>query len=193
MLLYNFVKPLVCHNYFHQALIGFPILWLLLYYLLISCFTTCILFHQSPALILSYHECSLLDIICCISTCSCMLVLTIRFSMHVYDLDLSIHMCLSILATWHSHHHSPGSSVWLPGSSCSDFGAWSLWILPVADQSGAAEAWIPSRPSRALSFQASLLGYRVFLLWLWASICTVHTCPSFVFSHLRHIGDVILL
>ena len=43
--------------------------------------------------------------------------------------------------------------------------AWSVWILPVADQSGAAEAWTPSRPSRVASFQASLLGSRVFLLW----------------------------
>ena len=41
-----------------------------------------------------------------------------------------------------------------PGSSCPGHGAWSVWIPPVADQSGAAEAWIPSRPSEALSFQA---------------------------------------
>ena len=69
------------------------------------------LFHQSPALDLLYHEYSLLDITCFISTCSCMLVLTIRFSMHVYDSGLLILMCLSMLATWHSYHHSPGSSV----------------------------------------------------------------------------------
>jgi len=35
-------------------------------YMLTSCFTTYVLFHQSPALILSYHEYSLLDITCCI-------------------------------------------------------------------------------------------------------------------------------
>ena len=52
-------------------------------YLLISYFTTCVLFHQSPALMLSYHEYSLLDITCYISTYFCMLVLTARFSMHV--------------------------------------------------------------------------------------------------------------
>ena len=34
-----------------------------------------------------------------------------------------------------------------PGSSCPGNGAWSVWIPPVADQSGAAEAWIPSRQS----------------------------------------------
>ena len=31
-----------------------------------------------------------------------------------------------------------------PGFSCPGFGAWSVWILPVADQSDAAVAWIPS-------------------------------------------------
>ena len=48
-----------------------------------------------PALITLYHTYSKLDIDYCLSTCSCMLVLTTRFTMHIYDLDLSIHMCLS--------------------------------------------------------------------------------------------------
>ena len=73
--------------------------------------------------------------------------LCLRHGFHVYDPDLSIHMCLSIFAIWLSHHHSPGSSD-SSGSSCSGFGDWSVWILPVADQSGAAVAWISSRPSR---------------------------------------------
>ena len=51
-----------------------------------------------------------------------------------------------------------------PGSSCPGHGAWSVWIPPVADQSGAAVAWISSRSSRALSFQAPLCASRVFLL-----------------------------
>ena len=51
-----------------------------------------------------------------------------------------------------------------PGSSCPGHGAWSVWIPLVADQSGAAEAWILSRPSEALSFQAPLCASRVFLL-----------------------------
>ena len=42
--------------------------------------------------------------------CSCMPVPTTRFLMHVYDSDLSIHVCLSMHAIWHSHHHSLGSS-----------------------------------------------------------------------------------
>ena len=52
-----------------------------------SCLTTCVLFHQSPTLILSYHEYSLLDITYYISTYFCMPVLTTRFSMHVYNSD----------------------------------------------------------------------------------------------------------
>ena len=90
-------------------------------YLLSSCFTTCVLFHMSLALILSYHEYSPLDITCYISTCFCMLVLMTRFSMHVYNLDLSIHVCLSLHIIWHSHHHSLESSD-SPGSSCPDLG-----------------------------------------------------------------------
>jgi len=46
-------------------------------------------------------------------------------SMHVYDSDLSIHLCLSLHATWHSQHHSLGSSDSL-GYSCSGLRAWSL-------------------------------------------------------------------
>jgi len=37
-------------------------------------------------------------------------VLTTRFLMHVYDSNLSIHVCLFLHATWHSQHHSLGSS-----------------------------------------------------------------------------------
>jgi len=70
-------------------------------YLLTSCFTTCVLFHQSPTLILSYHDYSLLDITCYISTYFCMLVLMIRFSMYVYNSDLSTHVYLTLHAIWH--------------------------------------------------------------------------------------------
>ena len=40
-----------------------------------------------------------------------------------------------------------------PESSCIDLKGWSLWILSLAEQRGAAEAWI-GRPSEALSFQS---------------------------------------
>ena len=71
-----------------------------------------------------------------------------------------------------------------PGSSCPGHGAWSVWIPPVADQSGVAVAWISSRPSGAPSFQApcSTLEFSCydsespFVLFI-----LVH---HFVFSHL---------
>jgi len=107
-----------------------------------------------------------------------------------FDSDLLIHICLSLLATWHSPHHSLGSSD-SPGSLCLDLRVWSLWILPVTDQSSATEMWIIGRPSEASSFEA--LGSRIFLLWLWAFFCTDHYCKPFSFSHLRHIGDVIFM
>ena len=66
---------------------------------------------------------------CYLLTCSCIPVLTIRFSMHALDSDLSIHVCLSMLAIWHSSpHHSLGSSD-SPGLACLDPEVRSLWIL----------------------------------------------------------------
>ena len=61
---------MLCRVCFHPILHQISDLWTLLYlYLLTSCFVTYVLFLQSPALILSYHEYSLLDITCYISTC----------------------------------------------------------------------------------------------------------------------------
>ena len=67
-------------------------------HLLTSCFTTRVLFHQSPAVIILYYTCSRLDIDYCLFTCSCIPVLTTRFLTHVNDLNLSIHECLSMHA-----------------------------------------------------------------------------------------------
>ena len=130
---------------------GFPVLWLLYY--------TCLhpasppVFYSISLLLLYNHTMSLP---CLISYAVYLLTsacLCLRYDFHVYDPDLSIHMCLSMLATWPLYHHSPGSSD-SSRSSCPGFGAWSVCILPVADHSGAAVAWIPSRPSGAPSFQS---------------------------------------
>ena len=69
-------------------------------------------------------------------------MLTTRFSTHAFDLDLSIHVCLTMHATWHSPHYSLGSPD-SPGPTCSDLRAWNLWILPVADQicQGSVDHW----------------------------------------------------
>ena len=125
---------------------GFSILWLLYY----TCSYPAFYLYSIPPV-----------------SCSYLIILWVFPTW--YDSDLPIHVCLPMLATWLSHHHSPGSSD-SSGSSCPGFGAWSMWILPVTDQSGAAVAWISSRSSRAPSFQAPLFGSRVFLLWLWVSI-----------------------
>ena len=47
------------------------------------------------------------------------------FNAYFFNLDLSIHVCLFMHATWHSPHHSLGSSD-SPGSSCPDLRVWSL-------------------------------------------------------------------
>ena len=86
------------------------------------------LFYQSPALILLYLEYSLLDITCYIFTCSCMLVLTTRFSMHIYDSNIDTRV---FIYARHLALASPlaGSSD-SPRSSCPGLETWSLWILP---------------------------------------------------------------
>jgi len=115
--------PLVLPICFHRVLLhisGFMIIIIILY-MFTSCFTTCVLFHQSPALIIVHHACSLLDITYYFFACSSMPVLMTQFSMHVYKSNLSIHVCLSLHATWHSPHHSLGVSD-SPISSCPDFG-----------------------------------------------------------------------
>ena len=66
---------------------------------------------------------------------------------YTHMLILARHLAFVSLLAW-------GVSSDSPGSSCPGHGAWSVWILPVADQSSAAEAWIPGKPPRALSFQA---------------------------------------
>ena len=50
-------------------------------------------------------------------------------------LTLARHLAFAPPLAW-------GVSFDSPGSSCPGRGAWSVWILPVADQSGAAVAWI---------------------------------------------------
>ena len=175
---------MLCHVYLFRVLLRIFGFMIIILYLLISCLSTCVLFHQSPALIWSCYESSLLDIICCISACSCMLVPTTRFSMHVYDSDLLIHVCLPMLAIWLSHHHSPGSSN-SSGSSCPGFGAWSVWILPVADQSDAALAWFSSRRPEPHPFRPSFSALEfscyasepLFVLFIFVHL--------FVFSQLR--------
>ena len=96
--------------------------------LLSSSFTSDIQFYDCYIIatyILLYHLCSIPPVSCSYFIiwsvfsawyrllslfCSCMLVFTTQFSMHVNHSDLSIHVYLSMPVTWHLHHHSLGSS-----------------------------------------------------------------------------------
>ena len=66
---------------------GFSVLWLLYYTCSYPAFS--LVFYSTSLLLLSYHTMSISCLIS-LSTCSCILVSTTRFSMHVYDSDLSI-------------------------------------------------------------------------------------------------------
>jgi len=123
-------------------------------------------FHSISLLLLSYHTMStscLISLVIYLSAYTCLCsrhgfqsMLMIRFYRYTWAY-LARHLAFASPLAWGVLSDSPGSL-------CPGHGAWSVWILPVADQSGAAEAWIPSRPSRALSFQAPLCVSRVFLL-----------------------------
>ena len=65
-----------------------------------------------------------------------------------------------------------------PVSSCPDPGAWSLWILPVADQRCTAVAWIIDR----LSDDNFVTRER---------LCTIHTCVSLRILTIARISGVI--
>ena len=58
-----------------------------------------------------------------------------------------VHMCLFVHSTWLHFTYSWDCFRITPGSACPDFGAWSLWILSVVDQSSAVKVWIINRPS----------------------------------------------
>ena len=142
------------YNCIHQVLLWISGFMIIILYLFISCFL--LVFYPACLLLLSNHTMSLPYLISIAVYLLAPACLCLQHGFHVYDPDLSIHVCLSMLVIWLSHHHSPGSSD-SSGSSCPGFEAWSMRILPVADQSDAAVAWISSRPSRAPSFQAPLV------------------------------------
>jgi len=123
---------------------------------------------------------------------SCVIVLTTRFSMHTLLFRFTDTRVL--ILTHHLAFTTPlVGEFWLPWILMSRFRSLELVDSPCCWSEWRSEnvnhrqtIWSPILPG-------PLLGFRVFLLWLWASFCTVNYCKSFVFSHLRHIGDVILL
>jgi len=129
-------------------------------------------------------------------TCSCLLYLC----SNPCFLNL-ISFVLDIISTCAHPSSPPGFCIILawgvssdsPGFSCPGFGAWSVWILPVADQSGAAVAWISSVPSRVTSFRAPCVLLEFPCRELMSAFHTVYSCIFLVLSQLRLSGDVILL
>jgi len=67
--------------------------YILLYYLCSILPVSCAYFIKPCVFFTWYHLLSL--------SCSCMLVLTARFSMHIYDSGLSLYVCLPLHTIWH--------------------------------------------------------------------------------------------
>ena len=99
------------------SFIGFYFRFLVLLLLYYICLHSALppVFYSTSLLLLSYHTMSIFYLISLTLYLLAPVCLCPRHSFHVYDPDLLIHVCLSMLAIWLSHHHSPGS--------------WLLWIL----------------------------------------------------------------
>ena len=179
------------YNCFHQILLRIFGFMIVILYQFISCLL--LVFYPTCLLLLSDHTMSLPCLISYVvyllaSVCLCLrhcfqCILWSRF----IDIRVLIH-------TRHLAFASPlAGEFWLLWILMSRF--WSLERVdsPSWWSECAAVAWIFSRPSRALSFQAPLFGSRVFLLWLWACLYTVHTCTSLCILAIAHISDVIFM
>ena len=103
-----------------------------------------------------------------IHACVCMLMTW--FLIHVFSKSvLLIHVCLSEHTTWLHFTYSLGYFLTTPGLACSDLRAWSLCILPVTNQSGAAKAWIIDRPFGVISPSLSFSILEILFYFSWAS------------------------
>ena len=160
--------------------------------LLISCFTTCVLFHQSPALIVLYHACSLLVI-----TYISLPALVCLYSQHGFQYMLFwfgyIDTRVLILAR-HLAYTIPLTGEFLttldPHVQISEFGACGfsrLLIRDVQQKRGSSADRLRSYPSGPPARS------RVFPLWLMSALCTVHYCISPCILAIAPIGDVISL
>ena len=116
---------------------------------------------------------------------SCMLMSTTWFSClqsrftDTHVLTYTRHLAFILLLAW-------GVSSDSPGFSCPGFGAWSVWVPLVADQSSAAVVWtirssILPGPCVPLEFPCCKL-VSALLLFMFVYFL--------VFSQLRHSGDV---
>ena len=92
--------------------------------------------------------------------CSCMPLLTTKFSIHALLTQTYRCTCAYFCTSLGIHHTTRWGVSDSPGSACPDPRVWSLWILPVADQRCAAGAWIISRPSECTIGGLNFRGYR---------------------------------
>ena len=107
---------------------------------------------------------------------------------HVYDSDLLIHVCLSLHATWHSQHHSLGSSD-SPGFSYQilELGAYGFSRMLIRDvqlKHGSSANHLKPYSSRSPTFLQGfpfvtcehLLCYSLLYISLYSRICAYRRC-----------------
>ena len=112
----------ICFHLVLRRISDFKIIIIILY-MFTSCFPTCVLFYQSPVLIMLYHACSLLDIAYYLSVCSCMLVLTTWFLIHALLIWIYRYIRAYPCTPLGIHHTTRWGVSNSPGSACPDLGA----------------------------------------------------------------------
>ena len=154
---------------------GFLILLIIIIFSVYQLCTTPLVFysyHSTPCMFPTWHH--LLSL--------CLLLYAFAhdmvFNTCSFDSDLSIHVCLTLHATWHSPHHSLGS-FWLSWILMSRSqrlelmdspGRWSEMRSESVDHRQTVQSLFPPGP---------LLGSRVFHLWL---------VSAFLYSSLLYIS-----
>ena len=188
MLLYNLIIPLVSPQLFSS---DFWFMGITILYLLTSCFTARVLFHQSPTVIILYHTCSLLHINYCISTCSCMLVPTARFSclwsrfIDTHVLTHARHLAFASPLAWGVLTPLDPHVQVLELGACESPSCWSEWRSGSVDLQQTVQSSILSGPLCAsrvfLLYTRECLLYCSYLyIYLYSRICACRWCNILV-------------
>ena len=149
--------------------------------------------HWSPALIILYHACFLLDITYSLSLCLLLCVcapdmfFSTCFSIRIYR-----YTCVWLCMPLGIHHTTRWGVSDSPGSASPNPGAKSLWILRLLIRDAKWKRGSSADRLRPYPFKPPIQ-LSSFPLWLVSTFCFVHTCVSLCILAFAPIDDVIFM